>query len=49
MLTNTKLRSLMPAPQAYKVTDRDGVYVMVTPSQGISFRFNYSLNGRQET
>jgi integrase len=49
MLTDAKLRSLKPGPRAYKVADRDGLYVMVTPTGGISFRYNYSLNSRQET
>ena len=31
------------------MADRDGLYVAVIPSGGISFRYNYTLNGRQET
>ena len=42
VLTDTKIRSL-------KATDRDGLYVAVTPAGAISFRYNYSINGRQET
>jgi integrase len=49
MLTDAKLRSLKPAERAYKVADRDGMYVAVSPSGGISFRYNYRINGRQET
>ncbi|MBX9269265.1 tyrosine-type recombinase/integrase [Chromobacterium violaceum] len=49
MLTDTKLRNLKPQAKMFKVTDRDGLYVAVTPAGGISFRYNYSLNGRQET
>jgi integrase len=33
----------------YKVTDRDGMYVRVAPTGGISFRLDYRLNGRRET
>lgn len=33
----------------YKVTDRDGMYVHVAPTGGISFRLDYRLNGRRET
>jgi integrase len=33
----------------YKVPDREGLYVAVTPKGSVSFRYNYSLNGRQET
>lgn len=49
MLTDTKLRNLKPQAKMFKVADRDGLYVAVTPAGGISFRYNYSLNGRQET
>ncbi|SER45728.1 protein of unknown function [Halopseudomonas bauzanensis] len=49
MLTDTKLRNLKPRDKLYKVNDRDGLYVAVTPAGSISFRYNYSVNGRQET
>ena len=49
MLTDTKLRNLKPKDKLYKEADRDGLYVAVLPSGGISFRYNYRLNGRQET
>lgn len=49
MLTDTKLRNLKPGDKLYKVNDRDGLYAAVTPAGVISFRYNYSVNGRQET
>ena len=49
MLTDTKLRNLKAKDKIYKVADRDGLYVAVTKAGGISFRYNYALNGRQET
>lgn len=49
MLTDTKLRNLKPQDKLYKVNDRDGLYVAVTPAGSISFRYNYAINGRQET
>src|SRR5690349_12641956 len=49
MLTDTKLRNLKPTEKLYKVNDRDGLYVAVTPAGSISFRYNYSISGRQET
>ena len=49
MLTDTKLRNLKPTEKLYKVNDRDGLYVAVTTGGSISFRYNYSINGRQET
>ena len=32
MLTDTKLRNLKPQGKLYKVNDRDGLYVAVTPA-----------------
>lgn len=49
MLTDTKLRNLKPKEKLYKVNDRDGLYVAVTAAGAISFRYNYLINGRQET
>jgi integrase len=49
MLSDTKLRNLKPRGKPYKVADRDGLYVVVTPTGAISFRYNYRINGRQET
>jgi integrase len=49
MLTDTNLRHLKPQAKLYKVIDRDGLYVAVTPAGSVSFRYNYSINGRQET
>ena len=49
MLTDTKLRNIKPMEKLYKVNDRDGLQVAVTPAGSISFRYNYSINGRQET
>lgn len=49
MLTDTKLRNMKPREKMFKVTDRDGLYVAVSPAGSISFRYNYAVNGRQET
>jgi hypothetical protein len=49
MLNDTKLRNLKPRPTRYKVKDRDGLYVLVTPTGCISFRYDYRLNDRRET
>jgi integrase len=49
VLTDTKLRNLKPREKLYKVNDRDGLYVAVTPAGTKSFRYNYAINGRQET
>ena len=37
MLTDTKLRNLKPKEKLYKVNDRDGLYVAVTPAGSVSF------------
>lgn len=49
MLTDAKLRNLKSADKLYKVSDRDGLYVAVLVSGIVSFRYNYNINGRQET
>lgn len=49
MLTDTALRNLRPREKAYKVTDRDGMYVHIAPSGAVTFRYDYRLNGRRET
>ncbi len=49
MLTDTAIKSLKPQKKLYKVTDRDGMYVVVQPSGAIVFRHDYRLNGRRET
>jgi integrase len=49
MLTDTALKNLKPKEKPYKVTDRDGMYVVVAPSGTVTFRLDYRLNGRRET
>lgn len=49
MLSDLKLRSFKPEPKPYKRTDRDGLYVVVSPAGGVTFRYDYRLNGRRET
>jgi integrase len=49
VLTDTALKNLKPKPKGYKVSDRDGMYVFVTPGGAIAFRLDYRLNGRRET
>lgn len=49
MLTNIELKSLKPRDKAYKVSDRDGMYVTVSPAGTVAFRYDYRLNGRRET
>ena len=49
MLTDIALKALKPKEKIYKVADRDGMYVHVTPKGAVSFRLDYRLNGRRET
>ena len=49
MLTDAVLKSLKPRSNLYKITDRDGMYVLVQPGGTITFRYDYRLNGRRET
>ncbi|HEY1722878.1 MAG TPA: tyrosine-type recombinase/integrase [Magnetospirillaceae bacterium] len=49
MLTDSALKHLKPKEKIYKVTDRDGMYVLVKPSGTLSFRLDYRVNGRRET
>jgi len=49
MLTDTQIKNLKPTEKLYKMVDRDGLYVAVTPSGVVSFRLDYRLHGRRET
>jgi integrase len=49
MLTDAALKSLKPKDKPYKITDRDGMYVLVSPKGSVSFRLDYRLNSRRET
>lgn len=49
MLTDAALRNLKPKSEIYKASERDGMYVTVSPSGTVTFRYDYRLNGRRET
>jgi integrase len=51
MLTESKLAAIKKPEdgKAYKVADRDGLYVYISPSGGKAFRLDYRVNGRRET
>ena len=49
MLSDRFLKNLKPKNKAFKVSDRDGMYVFVSKAGLISFRLDYRLNGRRET
>ncbi len=43
MLTDAAIKALKPREKSYKVTDRDGMYLLVMPSGAMTFRFDYRL------
>lgn len=49
MLTDTKLKNLKPREKLYKETDRNGLYVSVSPAGTVAFRYDYRIFGRRET
>lgn len=49
MLNDKSLKNFKPKDKAYKVSDRDGMYVFVSVTGVISFRLDYRVNGRRET
>ena len=49
MLTDTELKKLKPTDKAFKISDRDGMYVSVSTTGTKSFRYDYRINGRRET
>lgn len=44
MLTDVALKALRPKEKPYKVTDRDGMYVLVSTKGALSFRLDYRLS-----
>lgn len=49
MLTDAKVRKLKPKTAPYKVSDRDGLYLLVQPSGARWWRWDYRLNGVRKT
>ena len=49
MLTDVAIKRLKSRIKAYKVADRDGMYVAVLHSGAVCFRYDYRLHGRRET
>lgn len=47
MLTDTKLKNLKSKEKLYKLSDRDGLYVTVSPAGTVAFRYDYRINGRR--
>jgi integrase len=47
-LTDAKLRALKPAAKPYKVSDSEGLHVLVTTSGSVLWRFAYRFEGKQK-
>lgn len=48
MLTDAAIKNLRPKSTSYKMTDRDGLYLLISPKGGIAFKYDYRFNGRRE-
>lgn len=49
MLTNAMIRSIRPLRHARKLTDGGGLYLLVAPTGGRYWRYNYRYNGKYKT
>ncbi|CAN5838636.1 integrase arm-type DNA-binding domain-containing protein [soil metagenome] len=49
MLTDVRVRTLKPRVKPYKVADRDGLYLLVQPTGGRWWRFDYRFGGARKT
>ncbi len=47
-LTDAKLRTLKPATKPYKVSDSEGLHVLVTTTGSVLWRFAYRFEGKQK-
>lgn len=48
-LTVKDIRDAEPRDKQYKLTDRDGLYVLVHPNGGKYFRYDYRFGGKRKT
>src|SRR3546814_12565052 len=49
MLNDAKLRNAKPRDKAYKLTDSHSLYLLVKPSGGKLWRWNYAYDGMQKS
>ena len=47
MLSDLKVRTLKPGTTPYKVTHRDGLYLLVTPRGSRWWRYDYRYRGKR--
>ena len=48
-LTDVKIRAAKPAEKAYRLADSGGLYLLISPSGGKLWRWNYRYSGKQKT
>lgn len=49
MLTGTRIRRVKPWRRARKLSDSGGLYLLIVPSGGRYWRYNYRFEGKQKT
>jgi len=49
MITDTKAKAAKCKEKPYKLSDREGLYLFVTPAGGKSWRYDYRIAGARET
>ncbi|WP_098108571.1 Arm DNA-binding domain-containing protein [Novosphingobium sp. PC22D] len=49
MLTDARVRNAKPRPKAYKIADANRLFLMITPSGGKLWRWNYEYDGKNKT
>jgi hypothetical protein len=48
-LTAVAIKSAKPKPVQFKLTDSDGLHLLVLPNGGRYWRMNYRFNGKHKT
>ena len=49
MLTDAKVRTAKPRPKSYKLVDANRLFLLLTPSGGKLWRWNYYYDGKQKS
>ena len=49
MLTDHKVRAAKPRPKSFKLADTGRMFLLVTPSGGKLWRWNYTFDGKNKT
>lgn len=49
MLTNTEIKAAKPKEKPYKLADEKGLYLLINPTGGKLWRFDYRFDGKRKT